>query len=209
MKIVPFAEEARDHLRRVDPRLSAVIDRVGPCDLRIHDCKPYESLVRAIVYQQLSGKAAATIFGRVVAACDRDISPSKLAALDDATLRSAGLSSQKVRYVRDLTERATDGSLTLQKMGRLSDEEIINLLIQVKGIGVWSAQMFLMFALGRPDVLPFGDLGIQKGAMKIYKLKKMPDEAKLTKIAKPWQPYRTAGCWYLWRSLEVDGKIGE
>lgn len=208
-KIVPYAGEAARHLREADSRMASVIDRVGPCVLRVHACSPYESLVRAIVFQQLSGKAAETIFGRVVTAAGGRVEPESIGAVGDAALRAAGLSFRKIRYIRDLSARTIDGSLALKNIKKLPDESVVEQLVAVKGIGVWSAQMFLMFAMGRPDVLPVGDLGVQKAAMKLYQLRKMPDAKKLTTIANCWKPYRTVACWYLWRSLDADGKIGD
>jgi DNA-3-methyladenine glycosylase II len=192
-----------DHLRARDPRLAEIVERVGPIRLTPHRCAPFESLARAIVYQQLSGKAAATIFGRLLEKCGGGIGPRELARLSDANLRSAGVSPQKLGYLRDLSARSLSGALELDSVRALDDAQIIESLTAVKGIGRWSAEMFLMFHLGRPDVLPVGDLGIRKAAQRLYRLRGLPAEERLTKIAEPWRPFRTAACWYLWRSLEA------
>jgi DNA-3-methyladenine glycosylase II len=191
-----------EHLKARDRRLAEVVERIGPIRLKPRGCSPFESLARAIVFQQLSGKAAATIFGRLVDKCGGVIGHREIRGLSDADLRAAGVSPQKLGYLRDLSARASSGALDLAEVHALDDEAIIESLTAVKGIGRWSAEMFLMFHLGRPDVLPCGDLGIRKAAQRLYGLRKMPEEERLTKIAEPWRPYRTAACWYLWRSLE-------
>lgn len=197
------------HLRNADPRLVPLIEKVGPFALKLHDTTPFESLASAIVYQQLSGKAAATIYGRVVAACGGRVTPQTVLACADSDLRGAGLSFQKIRYIRDLATRADDGSLPLDSLARLPDDEVIEVLTVVKGIGVWTAQMYLMFGLGRPDVLPVADLGIQKGMQQLYRMRAMPDAARMIKVANPWRPFRTAACWYLWRSLELGEPVAK
>jgi DNA-3-methyladenine glycosylase II len=159
--------------------------------------------MRAIVYQQLSGKAAATILGRVHGLyAGRAPTPRQLLATHDDALRGAGLSSQKLSYLRDLAARVDDGRLPVAKLGRLSDAQAIEVLTGVKGIGKWSAQVYLMFRLERPDVLPEGDLGIQKAIQRAYGLKKLPDPARVQKIGAAWAPYRTVASWYLWRLLD-------
>lgn len=188
--------------------MATLVDRVGPLRLRRQACAPFESLARAIVYQQLSGKAAATIFGRLAAACGGCVSPEALAALDDGAIRAAGISGQKLSYLRDLTARVASGALALDRLHRRRDEAVIEELVAVRGIGRWSAEMYLMFRLGRPDVLPVGDLGIRKAVQRAYRLRKLPEPDRLRGIAEPWRPYRTAACWYLWRSLEADAAIG-
>jgi DNA-3-methyladenine glycosylase II len=134
------------------------------------------------------------------------ITAAGIAAIDDQTLRGVGLSGQKLAYLRDLSARIADGRLELEKLDSLSDEEVIARLTAVKGFGRWTAQMFLMFRLHRPDVLPVADLGIMKAVQKLYRLRKRPDPKKLTKIGEPWRPYRSVACWYLWRSLSVGQK---
>jgi DNA-3-methyladenine glycosylase II len=202
------ARKATDHLRRSDPRLAEVVARVGPIRLTPQQCSPFESLTRAIVYQQLSGKAAATIFGRLRERCRGEISPERVGGLADAEMRAAGISPQKLGYLRDLARHTRGGELDFPAIVELDDEAVIERLTAVKGIGRWSAEMFLMFYLCRPDVLPTGDLGIRKAAQSLYRLRKLPEPERLTKIAEPWRPFRTAACWYLWRSLEAEAAIG-
>jgi DNA-3-methyladenine glycosylase II len=198
------------HLRRVDPVLGEIIARVrkappSPRRTGTH----YDALVRAIIYQQLSGKAAGTIHRRFC-----ELYPNKrprahlvLATSDDA-LRSAGLSRQKIGYLRDLSARVVDGSLPLAHLGRLPDDAIIEHLIRVKGIGRWTVQMFLMFRLGRPDVLPELDLGIQNAIQRAYGLKKRPKPKDVIRLGTKWRPHATTACWYMWRSLENgDGQL--
>ena len=184
--------------------LGKVMERVGPCRLRpLTEGAHFEFVARSIVYQQLSTKAAATIHGRVAAACGGRIGIESLAGLADTTLRSAGLSRQKVAYLRDLADKAHSGLLDTESLGDLPDEEVTRQLTQVKGVGVWTAQMFLMFRLCRPDVLPVLDLGIRKGVQRAYRLRKLPDARRVEKIAAPWAPFRTVGSWYMWRVLEL------
>lgn len=196
---------ARRLLMRRDPRLAPVIKRVGPCGLtasRTHD--PFVSLVRALVSQQLSGKAAATIFGRVsaLAGGDRQLSPAAVLAIDPQALRDAGLSRQKISYIRDLAERVSDGRLALDALPDLSDDEVIAAITAVKGFGVWSAEMFLMFRLNRPDIFPVGDLGIVKGVQHLLGMKTKPSVRTMLRTAEAWRPYRSVAAWYLWRIRE-------
>jgi DNA-3-methyladenine glycosylase II len=163
---------------------------------------PFTALTHAIISQQLSSKAAGTIAGRFDALCGGRPTPGGIAAVSDAQLRVVGLSGQKVRYVRDLCARVADGSLPLQRLDALADDQVIEALTQVKGIGRWTAEMFLMFRLHRPDVLPVGDLGIVKAVQRAYRLRKTPDAARLEQIGEPWRPYRSVACWYLWASLD-------
>ena len=183
-----------------------VISRVGRCTLTPRtEWTHFDALVRSIVYQQLSGQAAATIHGRVVKLIgDGAGTPEKIVQTTHEDFRAAGLSNAKARYVRNLAEHVLDGSLPVNSLHELSDDEIIESLIQVKGIGRWSAQMFLMFRLGRPDVLPELDLGIQKGMQKAYRMRKLPTPQQVLKRGAKWAPYRTIGSWYMWRILEVD-----
>ena len=197
-------EKARRLLMRRDPVLGAAIKEIGACGMADRQRKDHLSaLVGAIVSQQLSTKAAATIFGRLVALFPegQSIDAPALAAFDDATLRGVGLSGQKVGYVRDLSARIVDGRLKLEELDRLSDEEVIEQLTSVKGFGRWTAEMFLMFRLHRPDVLPVGDLGIVKAVERLYRLRKRPDPKRLLKIGEAWRPYRSVACWYLWQTL--------
>jgi DNA-3-methyladenine glycosylase II len=205
MPASPNHRKAINHLRRVDPVMSEVIDRVGKCTLAPREeWTHFDALVRSIVYQQLSGKAAATIHGRVLALIgDGAEAAQRIVATSHEDLRAAGLSNAKARYVRNLAEHVLDGSLPVESLHDLSDEEIIAALTQVKGIGKWSAQMFMMFRLGRPDVLPELDLGVQKGIQKAYRLRKLPTPKQVLRRGEKWAPYRTIGSWYMWRILEV------
>jgi DNA-3-methyladenine glycosylase II len=189
---------------RRDPVLGALIKQIGACGMAERQRKDHlTALVGSIVSQQLSTKAAATIFGRFVALFpDSAISGADaIAAVDDARLRSVGFSGQKVRYLRDLCARIQDGRLDLDALDALEDEDVIDRLMAVKGFGRWTAEMFLMFRLHRPDVLPVDDLGIQKAVRRLYRLRKHPDAKRLIKLGEPWRPYRSVACWYLWQSL--------
>ena len=193
------------HLRTVDPVLANVIDTVGKCTLVPRaEGTHFDYVVRSIVYQQLSGKAASTIHGRFLELLDGSKpSPAQVLGIGESQLRSVGLSGQKAKYIRSVAEHAHSGSLAIEQLHELSDEEIIAALTQVKGIGVWTAQMFLIFRLGRPNVLPTADLGIQKGVQRAYGLRKLPKPEKVQKIGKKWAPYQTVGSWYMWRILDV------
>ena len=189
---------------RRDPVLGAAIKRIGPCALASRQRKDHLSaLVGSIVSQQLSTKAAATIFGRFIALFPGGEIPdaAAIAALDDVALRAVGLSGQKVGYLRDLSARIADGRLRLDELEALPDEEVIERLTAVKGFGRWTAEMFLMFRLHRPDVLPVGDLGIVKAVQKLYGLRKTPDAKRILKIGDGWRPYRSVASWYLWQTL--------
>ena len=197
--------KALAHLRSVDPVMAKVIDAVGRCTLAPRtEWTHFDSILRSIVYQQLSGKAAATIHGRVLALIgDGAEAPNRIVATSHEDFRAAGLSNAKAKYVRNLAEHVLDGSLPVESLHELSDEEIIAALTQVKGIGKWSAQMFLMFRLGRPDVLPELDLGVQKGIQRAYRLRKLPTPAQVLRRGAKWAPYRTVAAWYMWRVLEL------
>jgi len=198
--------KAINHLKRADPVMADVIARVGRCTLSPRtEWTHFDALVRAIVYQQLSGKAASTIHGRVLVLIgDGSETPRKIINTTHEQFRAAGLSNAKARYVRNLAEHVLDGSLPVESLHELTDDEIIEALVQVKGIGRWSAQMFLMFRLGRPDVLPELDLGIQKGMQKAYRLRRLPTPKQVLRRGAKWAPYRTIASWYMWRILEVD-----
>jgi DNA-3-methyladenine glycosylase II len=198
---------ARRVLMRRDPVLGQAIKRIGPCLMAERQRKDHlTALIGAIVSQQLSTKAAATIFGRLAALFpeQRIPSASALAAIDDQTLRSVGLSGQKVGYLRDLSARIGDGRLLLDELEALDDEEVIDRLVAVKGFGRWTAEMFLMFRLHRPDVLPVGDLGIVNAVQRLYGLRKRPDPKRVAKLGEAWRPYRSVASWYLWQSLRMD-----
>jgi DNA-3-methyladenine glycosylase II len=159
------------------------------------------------VAQQISGAAARSIWNKMqLAAGQQTLSAPVIAALPDDALRAAGISPQKLNYIRDLTGRVASGELRLASLHRYSDEDVIEELVAVKGIGVWTAQMFLMFSLGRPDVLPHGDLGIQSAIKRLYGLEELPDREVCHQIAQPWRPYATIACWYLWRSGDLPAK---
>ena len=189
------------HLRKNDPVLSAIIERVGAYGIQFRE-PGFETLVRSIVYQQLSGRVAKVIFDRLLAAVGGEITPAKILALRPARMRKLGLSTQKTAYIRDLARHTRDGSLIFEELPALSDQEVIDRLTQVKGIGVWTAQMFLMFALRRHDVLPTGDLGVRNAIRKAYNLAELPTPAEMEEIARNWRPWCSVASWYLWRSLE-------
>jgi DNA-3-methyladenine glycosylase II len=199
---------AEAQLAKADPVLGALIAQLGPDDpARRRDGRPsdhYGALVRAIVGQQLSTKAARSIFGRLTERFDgRTPTPQELLDDDPEALRAAaGLSRAKVSYLRSLAEHVLSGELELERLDALPDEEVSAELIAVKGLGQWTADIFLMFHLGRPDVLPVGDLGIRRAVERAYGLAELPDPAELTRIAEPWRPHRTLACLYLWRSLD-------
>lgn len=199
-------ERARRLLMRRDPVLGAAIKRIGACGLAARQRNDHlTALAGAIVSQQLSTKAAATIFGRFVSLFpDGQIDPAQIAAFDDPTLRAVGLSGQKVSYLRDLSARILDGRLQLDAIDQLPDEDVITRLTEVKGFGRWTAEMFLMFRLHRPDVLPVDDLGIVKAVQKLYGLRKRPDAKRLRKLGEAWKPYRSVASWYLWQTLKMD-----
>jgi DNA-3-methyladenine glycosylase II len=193
---------ARRILMRRDPRLAAVIKRVGRCELadgRTHD--PFAALVRVIMGQQLSGKAAETIFGRVVAiaASTGGLTPPSVRGLDAKALRGAGVSGPKISYLYDLADHVGDGRLDLHALDGHPDEEVIARITAVKGLGRWSAEMFLMFRLNRPDILPVGDLGIVKGMQRLFGMKRRPGAKTMIRLAEPWRPYRSIASWYVWR----------
>jgi DNA-3-methyladenine glycosylase II len=194
--------KAINHLKKSDPVLRAIIERVGPCRMEFGPAE-FHSLAEAIVYQQLNGKAAVTIFKRFAALAGEPLIPEGILKLSDEQLRAAGLSKQKSAYLKDLATKTRDGLLNFARLPDMSDEEVIEHLTQVKGIGVWTAHMFLMFSLRRPDVLPTGDYGVQAAIKKHYKKRKLPKPHIMEKIAKPWAPYRSVACWYLWRSLDI------
>ena len=220
------------HLKKSDPTLRAIIERIGPC--RMGYAPPeFHSLAESIVYQQLNGKAAATIFERFAALAGEPLTPAGILKLTDEQLRAVGLSKQKSSYLKDLAAKTAAGTLDFSRLHELSDKEVIEHLTQVKGIGVWTAQMFLMFSLKRENVLPTGDFGVRmamykhyldinrtktttkssvtkkssvkkSAAKKVRKTKiKLPSPDQMEKIAKSWEPYRSIACWYLWRALDT------
>jgi 3-methyladenine DNA glycosylase/8-oxoguanine DNA glycosylase len=200
--------DAMTHLAAADERMAALIQRAGPCRLGLYTSGAYAkqdllvALCEAIVSQQLSPKASDTIFARVTALVDGEMTPARLLALPEEKLRSAGLSGAKTRGVRDLCERVGRGELRLEELGGMDDEAVIEALVQVRGIGRWTAEMVLIFQLGRRDVLPVGDLGVQKGFVRFFGLRKLPPPERMVKLAKPFRPYRSVMSWYMWRVNE-------
>ncbi len=200
-------KQAIEALSQADRRLARLIERVGPYTLkpqRMHS--PFQSLLRAIVYQQLSGRAAQTIFERLAALVsdDRGPHPEKILAAEDAVLRAAGLSRAKVLAVRDLAAKTLDGTVpSLPVLRKMTDEQIVERLVQVRGIGAWSVEMLLIFRLGRPDVLPVNDLGIRKGYMLTFGLDELPSPADIRRRGERWRPYRSVASWYLWRAVDL------
>ena len=194
------------HLRRVDRGMNRLIQQVGPLELPVRRSRSvFEYLVRSIVYQQLSGKAAATIHARLLALfANRRIDPERLLKMTDKRLRSAGLSRSKCLALRDLATRAHSQEIpTTRQLQRLADQEIIDRLTQIRGIGPWTVQMLLIFYLGRPDVLSVGDLGVRKGYQQLRGFKLLPDSDKLERAGRRWRPYRSVATWYLWRGLDI------
>ena len=190
------------HLKKSDPILSAVIERVGPYRIQFREAD-FQTLVRSIVYQQLSGRVAAVIFGRLLDLVPRKkLTPRAILKLTHQQMRRAGLSNQKATYIRDLAEKTAAGQVDFGSIGSLSDAEVIEALTRVKGIGVWTAHMFLIFALRRPNILPVGDLGIRSAIKKAYGLEDLPHPKQMIEIAEAWHPYCSVATWYLWRSLD-------
>jgi DNA-3-methyladenine glycosylase II len=203
-----MTDAATEHLRAADPVLRALIDRIGPLDeearRRGRPADPYGALLRAIVGQQLSTRAARTIYGRLLELFGGRVpTPAELLAVEPDTLRAAGLSRAKVAYLRDLAERVERHELELDRFAELPDDEVSAQLLAVKGLGRWTVDMFLIFHLRRPDVLAVGDLGIRRAVELAYALPSRPDAATLERLAEPWRPYRTAACLYLWHSLDA------
>jgi DNA-3-methyladenine glycosylase II len=193
--------KARRHLARRDPVLKQLIGGIGACTLRTDDDR-FGMLVRSIVSQQISTHAARAISGRLYASFARTgVTPLALRRARDERLRKIGLSANKVLSLRDLAERVHRAEVPLADLHLLEDEAVIDKLVPVRGIGRWTAQMFLIFALGRPDVLPVDDFGLRAGVKRHYGLADMPNRAELTELAEPWRPYRSVATWYLWRTL--------
>jgi DNA-3-methyladenine glycosylase II len=193
------------HLKGADPVLRAIIERVGPYRIRYSE-PAFAALARSIVFQQLNGTAAAAIWSRLEALCGVDgagLRPPAVLRLRPDKLRSAGLSAQKAAYIRDLAGKLHRGDIRLEALRDLPDDAVIAQLTQVKGIGIWTAQIFLLFALRRPNVLVEGDYGVRAAMKKAYGLPELPKPAEVRRIAGPWHPYRSAACWYLWQSLNI------
>ncbi len=215
-------KKAVSHLKKSDPVMRAIIERIGPCRMRSSPPE-FHSLARSIVYQQLNGNAAETIFNRFAALAGGPLAPEGILKLSDEQMRAAGLSRQKSAYLKDLAAKTAAGALDFTRLPELPDEEVIAHLTQVKGIGVWTAQMFLMFTLKRENILPTGDFGVRMAMYKHYldvararaakksaaakktrkKKIRLPTPVQMEKIAKRWEPYRSVACWYLWQSLDT------
>ena len=217
-------KRALRHLQQADPVMAGIIDRIGPFKMRYRE-PSFDAMARSIVFQQLHGKAAATIFERVRTAyhglCGPGsltragrseapsphepdgLTPASILALSEEQLRACGLSRQKLSYLRDLAQRTASGEIDFARLPEMSDEDVIEHLTRVKGIGVWSAQMFLIFALRRPNVMPTVDYGINFAIKKAYRKRQMPKPKHVLKISRPWQPYCSIACWYLWRYAEL------
>lgn len=199
-------QRARRYLMRKDPVLATVIKQVGPCGLPdIPYQPPFMALAEAIASQQLSVKAADTIFARFCLLFEPDNipDPSRLLRLDDDVIRGAGFSRSKVTFLRDLAAHVTENRLALDRLTELDDAIVLEQLTAVKGIGTWTAEIYLMFRLQRPDVFPVDDLGLVKAAQKLYRLRQRPTRKKLLRMADAWRPYRSVAAWYLWRSLSL------
>ena len=213
-------ERAVAHLQQADPVMATVIEAVGPPRIREPSPTAFQALARSIIFQQLSGKAASTILGRFVALFREGATaeeavdgffpePGQVLAIEDETVRSAGVSRQKAAALRDLAAHFAEGSLSVERFGEWSDEEVIAHLLPVRGIGRWTAQMFLMFHLGRPDVLPTADVGLNRAMANLYGLEGPPGPEEIARIGAPWHPWATVACWYLWRSEDVILPLGE
>jgi DNA-3-methyladenine glycosylase II len=194
--------KAINHLKKCDPVLRGIIERVGPFRMAYGEPQ-FASLAEAIVYQQLNGKAAETIFKRFAALAGDPLTPEGILKLSDAQFRGVGLSKQKSAYLKDLAQKTAAGVLDFSRLPELPDAEVIEHLTQVKGIGVWTAHMFLIFSLRRPNVLPTGDYGVQMALKRHYRKRKLPKPKDMEKIARAWEPYRSVACWYMWRSLDI------
>ena len=199
-------KQAIHHLRTNDPVLSAIIERVGDYGIQFRP-PDFETLVKSIVFQQLSGRVASVIFGRLSAAVKDVVTPESILKLRPSRMRTLGLSTQKTAYIRDLARHTRAGTVVFEDLPALPDEEVIVRLTQVKGIGVWTAHMFLIFALQRTDVLPTGDLGIRNAIRKAYSLEALPTPEEMERMAHRWRPYCSVASWYLWRSLEGDANL--
>jgi DNA-3-methyladenine glycosylase II len=199
-------KEALQHLRGADSVLSGIIDQVGDYRIQFRD-PDFETLVKSIVYQQLSGRVASVIFQRLVAAAGGRLTAENILKLRPARMRSLGLSTQKTAYIRDLARHTRDRTVIFEELLDLPDTQVIERLTQVKGIGVWTVHMFLIFALRRPDVMPTGDLGIRNAIRKAYGLPELPTPAQIETMAERWRPYCTVASWYLWRSLEPNANL--
>lgn len=194
------------HLKKSDPVLAQIIAKAGPYKIQYREPN-FQTLVTSIVYQQLSGKAALTIFKRLLAAAGDPLTPESVLKLRPARMRTLGLSKQKLTYIRELARLTRDGDVDFGKLPELEDHAIIEHLTRVKGVGVWTVHMFLIFALRRPNILPTGDLGVRAAIKKSYGLEALPKPAEMERLAQAWHPYCSVATWYLWRSLENQGAL--
>ncbi|WP_411280659.1 DNA-3-methyladenine glycosylase family protein [Gemmatimonas sp.] len=213
MRLTPRRlQEAVAVLSANDPTMAVAIERVGPCTMLPRaDGTHFDHLARAIVFQQLSGAAASTIYGRFkerIGAGTDAPTPAQILASDEATLRACGLSTAKARAIVDLARQVEDARLPLERIDTMDDDAVIDALVAVRGVGRWTAQMFLMFRLGRPDVLPVLDLGVRKGAQRIYRLPALPDADRLEQVARNWRPWASVASWYCWRVLDLEDAGG-
>ena len=200
--------DAIQYLRKVDSNLEKIIKIVGEYSIKIRN-DPFQSLVESIIYQQLAGRAANAIYNRFINYYDNhQVTPLGILNSSIDYLKKVGLSNRKIEYLKDLASHVYDGRINLGELSKMNDEEIINKLINVKGIGRWTSEMFLIFSLGRPDVLPVSDLGVRKAMAKVYSLSELPKPHTMIEIAEPWRPYRSIATWYLWKSLSNFSTIG-
>ena len=200
--------DAIQYLRKVDSNLEKIIKIVGKYSIKIRN-DPFQSLVESIIYQQLAGRAANAIYNRFIEYYDNhQVTPTGILNSPIDNLKKVGLSNRKIEYLKDLASHVYDGRINLQELSKMNDEEIINKLINVKGIGRWTSEMFLIFSLGRQDVLPVTDLGVRKAMEKVYSLSELPKPHTMIEIAEPWRPYRSIATWYLWKSLSNFSTIG-
>lgn len=199
-------QDAAVRFLRKDPKLARIIKSVGPYSITLTK-NPYESLVEAIITQQLSGKAAGSISGRFRGLYGRYPKPSDVLKTSSLKLQRAGLSRMKVSYIKDLSRRIETGRIRLELFHEMPDEQVVEELTKVRGIGRWTAEMFLIFCLGRQDVLPVGDLGLRKGMQRLHCLSEMPTDLEIEGLAEKWRPYRTVATWYLWKSLKQFDSI--
>jgi DNA-3-methyladenine glycosylase II len=205
----PVSIDPTKYLSNVDAQLAGVIKAVGQYSIKVRN-NAFQSLVESIIFQQLAGTAATVIFGRFIKYYNGIVpTPVQILSTPETELKSkVGLSSKKIEYLKDLSARIEDGRLNLDILPSMADEDVITTLQQVKGVGRWTAEMFLIFCLGRQDVLPVTDLGIRKAMQKLYLLPELPKPATMLAIAQPWKPYRSIATWYLWKSLSKFASIG-
>jgi len=200
--------DAIQYLCKADSNLEKIIKVVGKYSIKIRN-DPFQSLIESIIYQQLAGKAANAIYNRFINYYDnKQVTPTRILNSSNDNLKKVGLSNRKIDYLKDLASHVYDGRINLEELPTMNDEEIINKLVNVKGIGRWTSEMFLIFSLGRQDVLPVTDLGVRKAIQKVYSLSEIPKPNTMMEIAEPWRPYRSIATWYLWKSLSNFNTIG-